>query len=129
MSLSSDVHLDASPEEMQILRNATLLPVVLSIFTADKDKTENEGPFVFSTPYLAVMERAISRIGEDMAITERELRRRGIVLYGEERNYREVSREYDCRGRRAKYTLIRGMFGGELELLMDYYLGLYDGRL
>ena len=127
MSLQSHVHSGASPEEMQILRNATLLPVVLSVFTADKDKTE--GTFVFAAPYLAVIERAITRIGEDIAATERELRRRGIVLYGEERNYREVSREYDCRGRRAKYTLERGMFGGELELLMDYYLGLYDGRL
>ncbi|WP_146250291.1 hypothetical protein [Paenibacillus flagellatus] len=118
----------ASAEELQLLRNAALLPVVLSVFEADLAVARDEGTFPIPGPYIALIRRAVRRLAGDIARTERLLRQCGIEIWGEGRSHREIALQYDCRGDRGRYALTRGMFAGELELLMDYYLGLFDGR-
>jgi hypothetical protein len=73
------------------------------------------------------MDRAMIRVNRDIECLIGKLQSRGILVCGEEKNDRELSRVYNYYGSRHKYIVSRGAIEGELELLMEYYLGLYDG--
>lgn len=112
-----------SPEDMHLIRNLVILPVVLSAFECDKSYFENnKGPGIMSH-YVTVVQRAINRIKGDMERLFRTLRGRGIDVFEERRSRNGINRVFTFAGQRSVYALYWGAFDAEIDLLTNYYLG------
>lgn len=112
--------IDVSSEDMHLIRNLVILPVIVSAFESDRIYFESKEAM---TPYAAVARRAIARIQSDIERIAESLRQRGIDVYAERRNQNGINRIFKYRGKRNIYTLRWGTFDAEIALLTDYYLG------
>lgn len=123
MSVPVNKRILASADVLQLMRNMMILPVVRSNFESDQIVFEKSSRYDWRSPYAAVAERAIKRIDADVANVACTLHNAGYTIGEEERERDRITRIVDCRGERQSFTLRYGTFEGELELLMDYYLG------
>ncbi|MEF3304595.1 hypothetical protein [Paenibacillus sp. GYB003] len=125
MSVQFAESVEVTAEDMHLIRNLVILPVVLSAFESDIIFFEsNRSPM---TQYVTVAQRAITRIQADMERLGKILRKRGIVVYDERRNQNGINRPFNYRGKRNVYALRWGTFDAEITLLTDYYLGNLSG--
>ncbi|RKN62888.1 hypothetical protein [Paenibacillus ginsengarvi] len=109
-----------SQEDMHLLRNLIVLPVVLSAFESDLVLFESNPNL---TSYRALAVRTIARIRSDMQRLTDNLRKRGIEVFAEKRNENGINRAFTYQGKRGMYALRWGTFDTEIALLTDYYLG------
>lgn len=124
--MSTQLHTRAlvPAEEMHLIRNLVILPVVLSAFECDKmyfEKNLNNSGVM--SPYAAVAQRAINRIKDDIERLTHTLRNQGIEVYEEKRNQNGINRVFKYLGSRNVYALRWGAFDAEIDLLTNYYLG------
>lgn len=116
-------------QEVQLIKNYIVLPYVLNVFERDKNKIANERIFKTNTPYVAMFDNVIGKIMKDLSNVRKELQKRGIKVFDGERTTNEVVNEYLCRGYMNNFTLLWGTLRSEVEILMNYYLGVYEAEL
>ncbi|TMV48741.1 hypothetical protein FE783_16980 [Paenibacillus mesophilus] len=110
-----------SADDMVLIRNLVILPVVLSAFESDRTFFASNSAM---TPYVRLADLTISRIHADIERLTEGLKRRGIEVYAEKRNRNGINRTFRHNGKRNVYSLYWGAFDAEIALLTDYYLGL-----
>jgi hypothetical protein len=94
-----------SPGVSQLVRNFILLTIIRTYFEADLRRFRLSKHYSWRSPYAAVVERVIQRINGDIARVKQSLQQAG---------YQPET---------VKNDMQYGTYAGELELLMDYYLG------
>ena len=110
-----------SAEDMVLIRNLVVLPVVLSAFESDQTYFSANSAM---TPYARLANRTISRIRADIERLTESLNRRGIEVYAEKRHRNGIIRTFRHNGKRNVYSLYWGTCDAEIAILTDYYLGL-----
>jgi hypothetical protein len=116
-------------QEMQLIKNFVILPLVLNVFERDKQRIEKEQLFKTFQPYVAMFDLVISRIMQDLTRVRKEMRKRGIKVYDSERKVDKLSHEYMCRGYMGNFEMLWSTIRSDVEIVMNHYLGVYESEL
>lgn len=108
-------------EDIEVLREFILLPILLSVFEHDKKKIEAAG-VKFVLPYHRVIELSMDRVMKDLLSIRQEMRKRGIKIAGESHDSFSLRYEFLCRGYRDVFEMPREFVKAETEIRMKQYL-------
>lgn len=112
-----------SEEERKWVKSAIILPMVLTVFERDKHIIAEK--IKTPKPYLDNIEKAMSRVHQDLVNAKRLMREKGIKIYDKERTDRSIKHKYVCRGYHHEDTFLWDYLQVEVETLMGFYLSGY----
>lgn len=108
-------------DELQLVKQYVLLPIVLSIFQRDKkilqEKVKTPGP------YIKLIDEGMDKVTKDLANVRRKMRAGGIKVVHEERGEKAAAVMTVCRGYEQTHNFWWESLKSETEVKMSEYLG------
>lgn len=108
-------------QDITILREHILLPILLTVFEHDKKKIL-QGGIKITRPYIAVIDAAMDRVTKDMVAIRKEINKRGIKIVKEQGDSYSIQYEFVCRGLHQVFAMPREFIKAETEVRMTKYL-------
>ena len=118
-----------SDQDLQLIKNYIILPLVLNVFERDKNRIKNEQLFKTFQPYVAKFELVMNEITRDLTNVRKQLRLRGIKVFDGEKVEKELRHEYLCRGYMGEFSMLLETMRADVEIVMNHYLGVYESEL
>ncbi|MFD0869928.1 Uncharacterised protein [Chlamydia abortus] len=111
-------------EESDLVKEAVLLPVLLTMIRRDMDRMQNSSasPHRLCLPNIVVMQRMLEMIQIDLVQLKQRLRSAGIRIYIEVKDAQGIRCKYICRENRGSLTLSRSMVKAEISILAGNYV-------
>lgn len=113
-------------EETELVTEATLLPVLLTMIRRDLDKVKTSGNKL-SLPNVVVMQRVLEMVHIDLLRVKQELRKSGIRIYSEVKDSEGIRCKYLCREHRGTLTMSRQIVKAEIGILAGKYVHARTG--
>ncbi|WP_010274726.1 hypothetical protein [Paenibacillus senegalensis] len=114
-------------EETELVTEATLLPVLLTMIRRDLDKANNSPSAKLSLPQAVVLQRMLEMIHLDLIRVKKQLRKNGIRIYSEVKDAEGIRCKYLCREHRGNLTMSRQRVKVELGILAGKYVHARTG--
>jgi hypothetical protein len=118
-----------SDQDLQLIKNYIILPLVLNVFERDKNRIKNEQLFKTYQPYIAKFELVMDEITRDLTNVRKQLRLHGIKVYDGEKVDKYLRHEYLCRGYLGEFMMLLETLKADVEIVMSHYLGVYESEL
>lgn len=118
-----------SDQELQLIKNYIILPLVMNVFERDKNRIKDQQLFKTYKPYVDKLEMVMDEISKDLARVRTELRKKGIKVYDGEKVEKELKYEYLCRGYMGTFSILLLTLRSDIEIVMSHYLGVYESEL
>jgi hypothetical protein len=108
-------------EELEWIRDAVLLPIMLTI--VDKNRSEIElSSYSMKSLYIAASHALMKRIHADLAAVKRSLKERDIRLFEEERVDSALHYRFVCRGYEDSFAIMRDVARAEIGIRIARYV-------
>jgi hypothetical protein len=91
-------------EELDLIREAILLPVVTQVIDHDMKAIERS-EVKFKQIHMDHLQSVLDKVIKDLGNVRKELRKRSIKLYGEERDEKGMGCQYNSRGYHASFDM------------------------
>ncbi|MFB5269332.1 hypothetical protein ACE41H_21460 [Paenibacillus enshidis] len=114
-----------TPEELQLIKEFLILPIILSVFV--RDQKIISAAVKTPEPYNQNIQQAMDRIVKDLAGIKSEFRRRGIRVFDEKCDQNGARCKYLCRGYQSEFPLLHSFLRAEVAQRMSRYLGGQNG--
>lgn len=108
-------------EDIELLREFILLPIVLTVFERDKKIIESSQVKI-SSPYVETINWVMDRVIKDLSEIKEQMRKRGIKVVKESHTTFSLRYEFLCRGFRDVFEMPREFVKAETEVRMSKYL-------
>jgi hypothetical protein len=95
----------------------------LTVLERDKKAIELSA-IKLKQPYLDVVQTTMDKVTKDLANTRRELRKRSIKVYDEERTNKGIGYKYVCRGYHSNFNMLWPTVRAYMQERLGYYFGL-----
>lgn len=109
-------------DELAMIKQYLLLPLVLSVF--ERDIRQVKRCIKTPGPYMSAIQQAIEKVLVDTSSIRVEFQKRGIRVYEKKMNKESVSCSYQCRGYTGTMQLLMNSLKGDIETYMRNYLGV-----
>lgn len=111
-----------SHQELSMIKEYLLLPLVLSVFERDA-RYVRESPIKTPDPYIKVIHRAMDQASGEWTRLRAEFRRRGIQVTWQKLEPEGLYASYLCRGYSGSMRLLIRLVKSEIEIRHRKYLG------
>lgn len=108
-------------EELELIRDAVLLPMMLSIVEKNSREIELSG-YSMKGLYVKASQVLLTRIHQDLARIKRELRNRSIKVFEDERIDSALHYHFICRGYENKFAMLRDVIRSEMSVRIARYV-------
>lgn len=115
-----------SAEEIGLMRDYALLPVMLSV--VDKNRTEIEmSDYSLKPLYIAASDVLMKRMTTDLYAVKKALRQRGIQVIEDGKADNAVQYRFTYRGYESTFQLLRDIVRAEISMRLSRYIcGLFN---
>jgi len=113
-----------SNEELEIIKQYTLLPFVIQVFQRDLKVIEDSN-LKFREPYFQLINQAVRGIEKDYINAKKSIKRIGIKIYEETRSDKGVEWKYIYCGYHHKFAYSTHVLKTEVKRLVAFYLGCH----
>lgn len=110
-----------TPEELVMIRDAILLPHMLTMAQRSMDESKNSGNFL-SQLHIAAVQAVMDMISRDLYTLRRELSQRRIKLVSDEQVDLVVYHRYICRGYEERFGIVREVMRSEISVKFKTYI-------
>ncbi|MFS0727782.1 hypothetical protein [Paenibacillus sp. 1P07SE] len=110
-----------SMEELQLIRDSVLLPMLLTIVDRNAREVEHSG-YAIRRVYVAASQVLMNRIHTDLASTRKELRQRRIKVFEDEQIDGVLYYRFVCRGYEDRFGLMRDLARREISSRIGRYI-------
>ncbi|THF73258.1 hypothetical protein [Cohnella fermenti] len=110
----------ATPEELRMIRDAIMLPHMLTI--SSNSLTEmNRSKHLFKSYFEDIIQEVVDNIGRDCAKLQRELRDKNIKVFDDEVHDGILYYRYRCRGYEDRFGIVRETLRSEISVRLARY--------
>jgi len=110
--------MEKSEEELLMVKRSLILPIVLDVLAHDIRALQRSAAKM-NAVYIKVLTALQDQVSMELFHLRRELRKRGIKVFRQERAKHGLEAEYLCRGYRHQFTMLWGVVKAEVELALD----------
>ncbi len=108
-------------EELTLIRNYALLPVMLSVVENNYKRIETSS-YPLKKLYIAATQALMNLVHADLSQTRKALKERNIKVFEDERADSAIHYRFICRGYEDKFSLIRDVVKAEISVRMAKYI-------
>lgn len=111
----------ATKEELELIREYVLLPIMLDVIQSNTDKVKYS-TMAMKELYLLSNEKLMDRVHDDLAKVRKEMRRIGIKVEETDREHAALHYTFWLRGYQDKFSLIRAVVKAEVSVRLAKYI-------
>jgi hypothetical protein len=110
-------------EELKLIRNYALLPIILSIVETNYRKIETSS-YPLKKLYITATEQLMSLVHADLVQVKKTLKERNIKVFEDERVDGVIRYRFVCRGYEDRFAMIRDVVRAEISVKIAEYISL-----
>jgi hypothetical protein len=110
-----------SKEELELIRDSILLPMILSIAEKNRQEVERTS-YTFKPVFLKAMLIFMDVVSQDLARVKRELKQRNIKVIEDEQVDLVMYFRFICRGYEERFGMIREVVRAEISVRITQYI-------
>jgi len=115
-------------EEHELIKMHMIMPFLLDIFQDNINKTK-DSQLRFGELFVLHMESLMNKVSQEHAVIRKELLKKGIKVFEQERSNGELRAEYVCRGYKGRKVILMARVKAELQRKIADYLNVDVERL
>lgn len=117
--------MERTEEELLMVKRSLILPIVLDVLAHDIRVLQGSGAKM-NAVYVKVLHAMQDYVSMELFHLRRELRKRGIKVFRQERARQGLEAEYLCRGYRHQFTMLWSVVKAEVEMTLGELIRLKD---
>lgn len=117
--------MERSEEELLMVKRSLVLPIVLDVLAHDIRVLQGSRAKM-NAVYVKALHALQDRVSMELFHVRRELRKRGIKVFRQERAKQGLEAEYLCRGYQHRFTMLWSVVKAEVEVTLDALIRLKD---
>lgn len=110
--------MERTEEEVSLVKQSLIMPIVLDVLTHDIRVLQSSRAKM-NAVYVKHLRGLQDRVSLELYHIRRELRKRGIKVFRQERAKRGLEAEYLCRGYEHQFTMMWSVVKAEVEVALD----------